>query len=60
MLMSRAKANWGAYIYLLEGGPVEVNDLALSVHGAAMIRDQETIDIAGQEDAELLLVDVML
>jgi hypothetical protein len=59
-LTKMLEANWGAYHYLLEGGPVEVNDLALFVHGAAMIRDQETIDIAGQEDAELLLVDVML
>ncbi len=59
-LTKMIEANWGAYLYLLEGGPVEVNDLALSVHGAAMIRDQEKIDIAGQKDAELLLVDVML
>jgi hypothetical protein len=35
-------------------------DQALSVYGAAMIRDQDRIDIAAQEDAELLLVEVML
>ena len=59
-LTKMLEANWGTYLYLLEGGPVEVNDLALSVHGAAMIRDRETIDIAGREDTEILLVDVML
>jgi redox-sensitive bicupin YhaK (pirin superfamily) len=52
--------NWGAYLYLLEGGPAIVNDHALPVYGAAMIRDQDRIDIAAQEDAELLLVEVKL
>lgn len=28
------QANWGAYLCLLEGGPIEVNDRALSVCGA--------------------------
>ena len=54
------QANWGVYLYLLEGGPVIVNDQAISVYGAAMIRDQEAIEIAAQKDAELLMVEVML
>ena len=56
----RLEADWGAYLCLLEGGPVEVNDKTISVYGAAMIRDQEWIDVAAKGDAELILVEVGL
>ena len=51
------EAGWGAYLYLLEGGPVEVNNKALSVYGSAIIKNQIGIDIAATEDSELLMVE---
>jgi redox-sensitive bicupin YhaK (pirin superfamily) len=51
---------WGAYLYLLEGGPVEVNNKAVSVYGSAIIKDQAGIDIAAGGDSEFLMVEVEL
>jgi hypothetical protein len=39
------------------GGPVEVNNKALSVYGSAIIKNQIGIDIAATEDSELLMVE---
>jgi len=52
------EAGWGAYLYLLEGGPVEVNSEGLSVYGSAIIKHQAGIDIAARTDSELLMVEV--
>ena len=52
------EAGSGAYLYLLEGGPVEVNDLIVSVYGSAMIKGLTGIDITATRDSELLLVEV--
>lgn len=52
------EAGWGAYLYLLEGGPVEVNSKAVSVYGSAIIKNQARIDIAARGDSELLMVEV--
>lgn len=46
----RLQASRGAYIYVLEGGPVEVNEIRIPELGAAIIK----------EGAELLLVEVLL
>jgi redox-sensitive bicupin YhaK (pirin superfamily) len=51
---------WGAYLYLLEGGPVEVNNKAVYVYGSAIIKDQTGIEIAAGGDSELLMVEVEL
>ena len=54
------EADWGAYLYLLEGGPIEVDNKAVSVYGSAMIRDQIEVKINAGEDSELLMVEVEL
>ena len=54
------EANWGAYLYLMEGGPIEVDKKAVSLYGSAMIKDQAGVDITAGGDSELLLVEVEL
>ena len=54
------EADWGAYLYLLEGGLIEVDNKAVSIYGSAMIRDQLGFDITARGDSELLLVEVKL
>jgi hypothetical protein len=53
-------AAWGAYLYVLEGGPVVVNDSTVPRLGAAMIKDVQEISVRAEEDAELLLVTVLV
>jgi len=54
------KANRGGYLYVLEGGPIRVNEHLVSGLGAAKITGElETVVEAGR-DAELLLVEVGL
>lgn len=48
----------GLYLYVLEGGPVRVNGITVPTLGAAMITDETGIDVAAEQDAEMLLVDV--
>jgi redox-sensitive bicupin YhaK (pirin superfamily) len=48
----------GGYFYVLEGGPVTINDKNLPLYGAAKITMEPQIYIDAVEDAELLLVDV--
>lgn len=50
----------GAYLYVLEGGTVEVNEKPIPELGAAKIVDEKEIRVEAQNDAELLLVDVLL
>ncbi|MDD2901617.1 MAG: pirin family protein [Syntrophales bacterium] len=50
----------GAYLYVLEGGPVEVDGHRLPALAAAKIRDEAGFKVQAQADAELLLVDVRL
>jgi len=45
-------------LYVLEGGPVSVNGVRVPPLGSAMITDERAIDLAAEQDAELLLVDV--
>lgn len=52
------EADWGAFLYLLEGGPIEVDNKAVSVYGSAMIRDRSGVKIIASEDSELILVEV--
>ncbi|MBI5642251.1 MAG: pirin family protein [Deltaproteobacteria bacterium] len=56
----RLEQNRGAYLYVLEGGPVKVNGKDVDAFGAAMIRDEAGISIKADENSELLLVDVPL
>lgn len=48
----------GAYLYVLEGGEVQVNGHAVPPLGAIMIVGERLIRAQAREDAELLLVEV--
>jgi quercetin 2,3-dioxygenase len=50
----------GAYLYVLEGGPVRVNGRLLPDLAAAELADEPTLRVAAEADAELLLVDTRL
>ena len=54
------RENWGIYLYLLEGGPVQVNMQRLERLGAAMMTNEKDLDVSAESDAELLLVHVRL
>lgn len=48
----------GAYVYVLEGGPIEVNGKSVKLFGAAKAVGEEDIAVKALEDAELILVEV--
>ena len=50
----------GVYLYIVEGGPVEVNGNKVLEFGAAQVTNESDIAILAMENAELLLVDVLL
>ena len=51
---------YGAYLYVLEGGPVLLNGQTLPALGAAQVTGPEDLRVQAREAAELLLVEVML
>jgi hypothetical protein len=53
-------AGRGAYLYVLEGGPVRVNAQPLPALGAAKITGEADIAVLAESSAELLLVEVLL
>lgn len=50
----------GAYLYVIKGGPVDVNGKRVDALGAARAIDESVLRIDAVGDAELLLVDVGL
>ncbi len=50
----------GQYLYVLEGGPVEVNGHRVSALSAVMAEGETALTVRADRDAELLLVDVPL
>lgn len=54
------KANRGAYLYVLEGGPIRVNEHSVLALGAAKIAGELEVNVAAEKDTELLLVEVGL
>jgi hypothetical protein len=48
----------GAYVYVLEGGPIKVNNRRVKHFGAAKAVGEEEVAISAVEDAELILVEV--
>lgn len=54
------RAERGAYLYVLEEGPVLVNGQTLPALGAAKIEGGTEFEVESSGDAELLLVDVRL
>lgn len=53
-------ARRGAYLYVLEGGPVQVGGELLLALAAAQIRSERDLRVKAREDAELILVEVLL
>jgi redox-sensitive bicupin YhaK (pirin superfamily) len=56
----RIKSKRGGYLYVLEGGPVKVDGHPVPTLGAAKISEEMKLDVDAEQDAELLLVDVLL
>ncbi len=54
------RQRWGVYLYLLEGGPVRINEHRLEALDAAMVTNEMELDVSAELDAELLLVHVQL
>ncbi len=54
------KQGRGAYVYVLEGDPVELNGNVIPVLGAAQVTGAMNIELSAQGDAELLLLDILL
>ena len=50
----------GVYLYVLEGGPVQLNDCSIPTLGAAQISEETALYTQAQANAEILLVDVFL
>jgi redox-sensitive bicupin YhaK (pirin superfamily) len=51
---------WGVYLYLLEDGPVYLNEQRVETLGAAVVTDVHDLEVSAESDAELLLVHVAL
>ncbi len=56
----KLETGWGAYLYLLEGEPVEVNGVHIPTLGAAKITEEKELHVEANLDAELLVVEVLL
>ena len=59
-LKGEIKANRGAYLYVVEGGPVRVNEQLVSALDAAQITGELKMVVEAERDSELLLVGVGL
>jgi hypothetical protein len=51
---------WGVYLYVLEGGPVQLNGHLIPALGAAQVQQEKTLRVEAEGDAELLMVTVRL
>lgn len=56
----RIRVKRGGYLYVMEGGPVKVNGHQVPLLGAAKLSEDMKVAVDAEEDAELLLVDVLL
>ncbi|MFA5802691.1 MAG: pirin family protein [Thermoleophilia bacterium] len=54
------EAGRGAYLYVVEGGPLRLNGHEIPALGSAKIIGSKEVDIVAEEDVELLLVEVPL
>ncbi|HLY77659.1 MAG TPA: pirin family protein, partial [Thermoplasmata archaeon] len=50
----------GAYLYVLEGGPVRANGQSLPALAAAEFVEEATVRVVADHDTELLLIDTRL
>lgn len=55
----KPREGWGVYLYVLEGGPVDLKGQQVDILGAAMVQ-AEGLQVNSEMDAELLLVHVQL
>ncbi|HVG37169.1 MAG TPA: pirin family protein, partial [Thermoplasmata archaeon] len=55
----RLEEHRGAYLYVLGGGPVQVNEEAVPSLGAVKLTDESEVSVRSGGDAELLLADVL-
>jgi len=51
---------WGVYLYLLEGGPIQVNGQRLTALDVVMATNEKQLYVTAESDAELLLIHVLL
>lgn len=51
------QADWGVYLYVLEGGPIKVNNLKMKELSAAKIKNERKINVKASNEGELLLVE---
>lgn len=54
------RAGRGAYLYVLEGGPVRANGQGLPALGAAEFIEEPTVRVVADHDAEFLLIETRL
>lgn len=54
------QAGHGVYFYVLEGGPVSINDNSMHALAAAKITNERQLILTATGDAELLLIDTAL
>jgi len=59
-LVRRPGEGWGAYLYVLEGGPVLVNGRQLYELSSVMITNEPAFTVRAVGDAELLLVEARM
>ena len=50
----------GAYLYVLEGGPITLNGQIMPALAAAMLTAEPHLEVAAEQETELLLVEVRL
>lgn len=51
---------WGVYLYVLEGGPIQLESYHIPAFGAAQVQQEKAVQVKAEDDAELLLVTVRL
>jgi redox-sensitive bicupin YhaK (pirin superfamily) len=54
------KRGWGVYLYVVEGGPVQLDGYHIPALGAAQVEQEKAISVQAEADAELLLITVRL
>jgi redox-sensitive bicupin YhaK (pirin superfamily) len=54
------KRGWGVYLYVVEGGPVQLENYLIPAFGAAQVQQEQAISVQAEADAELLLVSVRI
>ncbi|MGM0467364.1 MAG: pirin family protein [Promethearchaeati archaeon] len=59
-LSYQIQKEWGVYLYILEGGPILLNDIKMTELSSAKIKVEDEILIKAESDTEILLVETYL